>query len=102
MVNSSWTRAHVLDVLSYSSSTYQLLSSIVTLAFPPVLLTSFLVRRAYAAIDGRRGERPEVTTVFPPCDTRALAEFKLDSREPIVLSIAQFRCIHAFSRPSRA
>lgn len=35
------------------------------------------------------------TTVYPPCDTLALAALPLELRENVILSVAQFRCVLA-------
>ncbi|KAM3576192.1 hypothetical protein VYU27_001900 [Nannochloropsis oceanica] len=35
--------------------------------------------------------RPRVWTVFPPCDTSALKDLPLAPREPVILSVGQFR-----------
>jgi alpha-1,2-mannosyltransferase len=35
--------------------------------------------------------RPRLQTLFPPCDTVALKDLPIDRREPIIVSIGQFR-----------
>jgi alpha-1,2-mannosyltransferase len=89
MTNSSWTDAHVRSVLAFRApSLLALLSSFALYCCPLLLGLRILVKRAYAPLKRRRlGTR----IVYPPCDTKALTEFSLERREPIVLSIAQFR-----------
>jgi hypothetical protein len=92
MTNSTWTNAHVHSVLAYHPPPLlALLSSCVLYACPFLLGLKSMVRRAYTPL-----KRTTLTTriVYPPCDTKALAEFSLAEREPIVLSIAQFRYAH--------
>lgn len=66
MTNSSWTKAHV-DIL--------------------------LGRARHPT---SRKAAPEVSIVYPPCDTGSLGELEIgpeEKRERVVLSLAQFRCV---------
>ncbi|KAF5382430.1 hypothetical protein D9615_002779 [Tricholomella constricta] len=75
MVNSSWTKSHVDAILQHSDSLLDILHTL-----PPLL---FL--RAYNA------GLTSAQIVYPPCDTREMAQFSLQDREPIIMSVAQFR-----------
>jgi alpha-1,2-mannosyltransferase len=89
MTNSTWTDAHVRSVLAFQAPPLlALLSSLALYCCPLFLGLHILVKRAYAPL-----KRRELGTsiVYPPCDTKALTEFSLERREPIILSIAQFR-----------
>ncbi|KII91044.1 glycosyltransferase family 4 protein [Plicaturopsis crispa FD-325 SS-3] len=78
MANGSWTKNHVDSIIVHSDPLFDLL-------FAPLAFT-------LGFFFGRRGAVVrEVQIVFPPCDTREMATFKLEGRERVVLSIAQFR-----------
>ncbi|KAJ8473444.1 hypothetical protein ONZ45_g16294 [Pleurotus djamor] len=77
MVNSSWTKAHVDSILKHDDPLLDLLIKLVL--WPLMLLLSSHQYPEYATI------------VYPPCDTRELAQFPLEGREHIILSVAQFR-----------
>lgn len=75
MANSSWTKNHVDAILQHSDPLLDVLHSL-----PPLL---FL--RAYNA------GLTAAQIVYPPCDTREMAQFALEGRDRIIMSIAQFR-----------
>ncbi|EPQ54836.1 UDP-Glycosyltransferase/glycogen phosphorylase [Gloeophyllum trabeum ATCC 11539] len=92
MVNSSWTKNHVDAILRHSDP---LLDALHTL--PPWSLLNWI---SPANADSPRDAR----IVYPPCDTREVAQFPLQGRERVILSLAQFRPekdhaaqLHAFS-----
>ncbi|EIN12293.1 UDP-Glycosyltransferase/glycogen phosphorylase [Punctularia strigosozonata HHB-11173 SS5] len=101
MVNSSWTKNHVTSVVQYKDP---LLDSLSLLLLPFILVISspiYLLKIIFPAISTPRlysisemispapSTLPEI--VYPPCDTRQMVEFPLEDREPVILSIAQFR-----------
>lgn len=75
MVNSSWTKAHIDSILFHDNG----LLNILTYLPPLVFLRPLLVTLKPAQI------------VYPPCDTRELAELPLGDRGRIIVSLAQFR-----------
>lgn len=77
MVNSSWTKDHVDAILHHSDTLLDALSTI-----PPLLF----LRSPNAGL-------ASTEIVYPPCDTRAMTEFALEGREPIIMSVAQFRFV---------
>ncbi|KAL4263266.1 GDP-Man:Man(3)GlcNAc(2)-PP-Dol alpha-1,2-mannosyltransferase [Pleurotus pulmonarius] len=77
MVNSSWTKAHVDSILKHSDTMIDTLHW--PISFPFRLIVSDHQSPDKAAI------------VYPPCDTKELAQFPLEGRERTILSIAQFR-----------
>jgi len=79
MVNSSWTKNHIDDILRHSD---RLLDAI---HFLPIFFFSRLIK--FNIIRGK------AQIVYPPCDTREMAKFPLENRERIILSVAQFRCV---------
>lgn len=77
MVNSSWTKAHVDSILKHSDITIDILHKLVLLPFKLILPPH---------------QSPDTAAiVYPPCDTKELAQFPLEGREHTILSIAQFR-----------
>ena len=77
MANSSWTKAHVDAILGHREY-------VLDAAFAgPIALMRLVQGRFYRS--------PKVDIVYPPCDTRAMAAFPLEGREPVVVSVAQFR-----------
>lgn len=72
MVNSSWTKAHIDGLLSgrytdlpdYNDST----------------------------VTPSTGSSMSARIVYPPCDSKTLSTLKLENRENVLLSVAQFRC----------
>ncbi|EKM49810.1 glycosyltransferase family 4 protein [Phanerochaete carnosa HHB-10118-sp] len=79
MANSSWTKGHVDSILQHSDT---LLDSV-------HLISPFALLRLY--LQPSHQPPREAMIVYPPCDTREMATFALEAREPVVLSIAQFR-----------
>ena len=75
MVNSSWTKAHIDSILFHDNGFLDIL----TYLPPLVFLRPSLVTLKSAEI------------VYPPCDTRELAELSLEGRGRIIVSLAQFR-----------
>jgi len=80
-VNSTWTKNEVDAVLKHSDSFLDLLY-----LTPPFLAAKLLFLSDNASA--------EVRIVYPPFDTRKIKKFKLERKEPIILSIAQFRFVH--------
>lgn len=78
MANSSWTKNHVDSILQHKDT----LLDFVHLFTPLTLLG--LLRPSHVAPTSAR-------IVYPPCDTREMAQFPLEGRDPIILSLAQFR-----------
>ncbi|KAF7798297.1 hypothetical protein EIP86_009517 [Pleurotus ostreatoroseus] len=78
MVNSSWTKNHVDSILKHTD----ILLDFVNLFTPLVFYRS--LRSSHDAPKSAR-------IVYPPCDTREMAQFSLKSRERVILSLAQFR-----------
>ncbi|CAL1713659.1 unnamed protein product [Somion occarium] len=76
MVNSSWTKNHIDAILQPSDH----LLDFVHLFTPLVLL------RLWSSPSPRGAQ-----IVYPPCDTREMAQFPLEGRERVILSVAQFR-----------
>lgn len=82
MVNSSWTKNHVDSILQRKDPILDLIHVI-----PPLPLIGFF----------KPTDSPKTAQiVYPPCDTRAMAEFSLENRERVILSIAQFRSVDIF------
>ena len=78
MANSSWTKNHVDAILQHRDSLLDLIH-----VFTPLTLIRFLQPNHIAPTSAR--------IVYPPCDTREMATFALEGREPVILSVAQFR-----------
>ncbi|KAG1727063.1 glycosyltransferase family 4 protein [Suillus paluster] len=81
MANSSWTKNHVDAILSHSDTVMNVLHYI----------SPFAILRFFTAAFKEPSNPREAKIVYPPCDTREMAQFPLDARERIILSIAQFR-----------
>lgn len=79
MVNSSWTKNHVDAILQHSDPLLDALHLL-----PPLCLLRLLA-------PNKPPKAPRV--VYPPCDTRTMSTFPLEDREPVILSVAQFRCV---------
>ena len=79
MVNSSWTKNHVDSILRHSDPLLDFLHYL-----PPLVLIKLLSNRSSDA-------PTSAPIVYPPSDTREMAKFPLHDREPVILSIAQFR-----------
>jgi len=77
MVNSSWTKNHVDSVLQHSDILLDALH----------LLPPLVVIRLFSYNTAPQNAR----IVYPPCDTREMAQFPLMPRQRIILSVAQFR-----------
>jgi alpha-1,2-mannosyltransferase len=88
MTNSTWTNAHVRSVLAFRPPALLSLLLSAVLFEPFLLALRTLIRRAYAPL---KVNALTTRIVYPPCDTKALTEFPLENREPVILSIAQFR-----------
>lgn len=84
MVNSSWTKNHIDDILRHSDP---LLDMIHLLS--PLIILKILVRN----------NDPHPRIVYPPSETREMAKFPLGGRERIILSVAQFRYVSFFDDP---
>jgi len=79
MCNSSWTKNHVDSILQYTDSVLDALH-----ALPSWFLLKWIS-------DTRTNAPREARIVYPPCDTRDVAQFPLQGREKVILSLAQFR-----------
>jgi len=75
MVNSSWTKAHIDSILYHDNGFLNILTYL-----PPLIF----LRSSLA------GLKP-TEIVYPPCDTRELAELPLEGRGRTIVSLAQFR-----------
>lgn len=75
MVNSSWTKAHIDSILYHDNGFLNILTYLPPLVFLRPLLAVL---------------KP-VEVVYPPCDTRELAELPLKGRGRTIVSLAQFR-----------
>ena len=75
VVNSSWTKAHIDSILYHDNGLLDILSYL-----PPLVF----LRSSLATL------KP-VEIVYPPCDTRELAELPLGGRGRTIVSLAQFR-----------
>lgn len=75
MVNSSWTKAHIDSILFHDNGLLDILTYIPPLVFLRPLLATL---------------KP-AEIVYPPCDTRELAELPLEGRDRLIVSLAQFR-----------
>lgn len=102
MVNSSWTRNHIASILSHEhfgptmcwASRLTPLLAVELALSSRALRTTMLVVGSYPtagspAIQTVQTVEPEI--VYPPCDMREMVKFRLDNREPTILSVAQFR-----------
>jgi alpha-1,2-mannosyltransferase len=76
MVNSSWTKNHVDSILTHQDT-------LLSILFAPLILLSYLFRRNPPPHDAK--------IAYPSCDTREMSTFKLEGREKVILSVAQFR-----------
>ncbi|TDL23341.1 mannosyltransferase [Rickenella mellea] len=76
MVNSSWTQAHVDAILKHTDTLLDSLHCLIPFKLP-----------------GSVGQTSSIETqiVYPPCETREMAQFPLKNRERVILSVAQFR-----------
>ncbi|KAF8627395.1 hypothetical protein AX17_006210 [Amanita inopinata Kibby_2008] len=72
MVNSTWTKDHVDAILQHSDPILDLL-------------------HIYSLLCFYGSETKASRIVYPPCDTRAMADFPLHNRQRVILSVAQFR-----------
>jgi len=99
MVNSSWTRGHIASIISHEhfGPAIRWAHRMTPLLFIKLFLSPSV--RVMCGSDrqgsGNCNKTHEVkpVIVYPPCDTRELAEFPLQGRERIILSVAQFRCV---------
>ena len=82
MVNSSWTKNHIDDILIHEEP---LLDAAVT-------AIKLLAPISFLSIFGPRTPPPKAAKiVYPPCETQELVPFPLEGRQRIILSVAQFR-----------
>ncbi|KAG0696090.1 mannosyltransferase [Suillus ampliporus] len=89
MANSSWTKNHVDAILSHSDTFMNVLHYFSPFTILRIFTTAF--RGPRKPHNEPISKKREAKIVYPPCDTREMAEFSLDARERIILSIAQFR-----------
>lgn len=98
MVNSSWTRNHIASILSHEhfgptmrwAPRFTPLLAI-ELALSARALRTMLCMNDYLAGGSQAIQNVEPAIVYPPCDMREMVKFRLDDRERIILSVAQFR-----------
>ncbi|KAG2120714.1 glycosyltransferase family 4 protein [Suillus discolor] len=88
MANSSWTKNHVDAILSHSDPVMNVMHFLSPLFILRLFATTFKSKKLHP---DSASKKPEANIVYPPCDTREMAQFPLDERERIILSIAQFR-----------
>lgn len=91
MANSSWTKNHVDAILSHSDPVMNVMHFLNPLFALRLFATAF--RRSKELHAKTTSKKWEAKIVYPPCDTREMAQFPLDKRERIILSIAQFRYV---------
>ena len=96
MVNSSWTKAHIdrlVRPFGYRDDAPD--EEVVE----DVVSDRLRNRKATTTpVDRITTPRFKVATiVYPPCDTVAFSALSLDSREQVILSVAQFRSVHLHS-----
>lgn len=77
MVNSTWTKNHVDRILAHEDRWLDLAHFV-----PPLALAKLIEPSA---------PPKQARTVYPPCDTRAMADFPLEGRARVIVSVAQFR-----------
>lgn len=99
MVNSSWTRDHIASIISHENSgfTIRLAHCLTPLFLLKLLLSEKIFRVVTPCRESPSTLRPpssgiQPIVVYPPCDMRIITKFDLAGREPIILSVAQFRC----------
>ncbi|GJJ15736.1 hypothetical protein Clacol_010014 [Clathrus columnatus] len=108
MVNSSWTKAHVDEVISlvknsdthedkgkldtsnsqWFDSVWWIISRIIFLAISNQVPSPQLMPSSTTLSPSNK---METKIVYPPCDTNALISFPLEEREKTIVSLAQFR-----------
>ncbi|KAF9220277.1 glycosyltransferase family 4 protein [Gyrodon lividus] len=113
MVNSSWTHGHIASIISHEhfGPAIQWAHRVTPLFFMKLILSNTAVWSITHGVDGPDSAtsvkaglvKPEI--VYPPCDTREIAQFSLQGRERVLLSVAQFRPeknlpaqLHAFAQ----
>lgn len=98
MVNSSWTHAHIVSIISHEhfGPVIQWAHRTTPLLFVKLFLSGSAVRQVIdgpGSANGNKTVQVKPVTVYPPCDTREMAKFSLQDRERIILSVAQFRYV---------
>lgn len=83
MVNSSWTKGHIDFALRHRD----MLLDVVHLCTPLALMTFPALRHP------TRVPLSSASVVYPPCDAHEMAQFPLEGRERVILSLAQFRYV---------
>ncbi|KIY69521.1 glycosyltransferase family 4 protein [Cylindrobasidium torrendii FP15055 ss-10] len=78
MANSSWTKNHVDAILVHRDPLLE-------------FANTFSLARFLFAGPPASAHKQSAQIVYPSCDTRAMSSFPLTPREPVVLSVAQFR-----------
>ena len=79
MANSTWTKNHVDSILKHSD------------ALMSILLFPFFLTLAVLPGSRKSTSAEYALRVYPPCDTKEMAKYPLEGREPIIISVAQFR-----------
>ena len=110
MVNSSWTRSHIASIISHEhfGPMIQWAHRMTPLLFAKLFLSDSAIRLVMYCVDGpgsatgKKTDKVQPVTVYPPCDTRVMAKFSLQGRERIILSVAQFRYVDCCTRTGRA
>ena len=110
MVNSSWTRSHIASIISHEhfGPVIQWAHRMTPLLFAKLFLSESAIRLVMYCVDGpgsasgKKTDKVQPVTVYPPCDTREMAKFSLQGRERIILSVAQFRYVDCSTKTGRA
>jgi alpha-1,2-mannosyltransferase len=93
MANSTWTKNHVDSILKYNDTMMETPVIALQVLYTPFnMLASWILPSLSLHA---HADPTEALRVYPSCDTRAMAEFPLENRERIILSIAQFRYVDA-------
>lgn len=79
MVNSSWTKNHIDDILKHHDRPVDLLH----------WLSPLILLRLLLSVSSPSLERADI--VYPPCDTTEMMQLPLEGRDKTIISIAQFR-----------
>ncbi|KAI5896247.1 glycosyltransferase family 4 protein [Schizophyllum commune H4-8] len=79
MANSTWTKNHVDSILKHNDR------------FMSILLFPFFLTLALLPGSRKSTAADYALRVYPPCDTTEMAKYPLEGREPIIISVAQFR-----------
>lgn len=93
MVNSTWTKEHVDGILGYRDWVLDPLVGGVQGVLGMVPFSGIGMGTRGVERESMPPERAQI--VYPPCETQELVGFPLEGRERVIISIAQFRCVHS-------